>query len=144
MQFAMVGAFAAGTLLALQAPTNALLARGAGSPVNAALISFVIGSVALVVAALALGVRPDPAETRSLPWYAWVGGLYGAVFVALAAFAAPRIGVTFFLTLSIGGQLIMALLLDKLGAFGLAQVGITPLRLFGVVLVVVGAMLVRR
>lgn len=142
--FALAGAFVSGTLIALQAPTNALLSRGVGSPVNAALVSFAIGTVALIAVALALGVRPSGGAVRSLPWYAWTGGLYGAVFVAMAAFAAPRLGVTFFLMVAIAGQLAMALLLDRVGAFGLERVEITPLRVAGVILVLAGAFLVRR
>ncbi len=142
--FAIAGAFVSGAMVALQAPTNAMLSRGLGSPVNAALISFAVGLLALLVAALALGVRPNPTEVRALPWFAWTGGLYGAVFVAVAAFAAPRIGITQFLTISIAGQLAMALLLDSVGAFGLPRTEIGPMRLTGVALVLAGVFFVRR
>jgi transporter family-2 protein len=121
-----------------------MLSRAVGSPVNAAMISFAVGFVALIVAVLALGVRPNPTEIRALPWFAWTGGLYGAVFVAVAAFAAPRIGITQFLTLSIAGQLAMALMLDRLGAFGLPMIEIGARRLLGVTLVLAGVFLVRR
>jgi transporter family-2 protein len=144
LAFALGSAFVAGALVALQAPTNATLARAVGSPVNAALVSFAIGTVALVAVALALGVRPAPGEVRALPWYAWTGGLYGAVFVAVAAFAAPRMGVTYFLMVAIAGQLVMALLLDRLGAFGIPRVEISPTRVAGILLVLAGAYLVRR
>ena len=43
----MLLVLAAGGLIALQAPTNALLAKAGGSPVLAALISFAVGTVAL-------------------------------------------------------------------------------------------------
>jgi transporter family-2 protein len=141
---ALGGAFLAGALIALQAPTNAMLSRAVGSPVNAAMVSFAVGLVALAVAAVALGARPQAAEVRSLPWYAWTGGLYGAVFVALAAFAAPRMGLTLFLIVAIGGQLAMALLLDRTGAFGLPVQEITLPRIGGVLLVVAGAWLVQQ
>ncbi|HEX8063054.1 MAG TPA: DMT family transporter [Allosphingosinicella sp.] len=142
--FALAAAFVAGGLIALQAPTNALLARGVGSPVNAALVSFVIGTMALLAVAAALGARPGAGEARALPWYAWTGGFYGAFFVVAAAFAAPRMGVTFFLMVAIAGQLAMALLLDRLGAFGLVRVEISPTRIAGILLVLAGAFLVRR
>jgi transporter family-2 protein len=142
--FALAAAFVSGSLIALQAPTNALLARGVGSPVNAALVSFAIGTIALIAVALALGARPAAAEMKALPWYAWTGGFYGAVFVAVAAFAAPRMGVTYFLMVAIAGQLAMALLLDRMGAFGLARVEIGPARIAGILLVLAGAFLVRR
>lgn len=142
--FAVAAAFVGGSLLALQAPTNALLARGVGSPVNAAFVSFIVGTMALLAVAAALGARPGAGEVRTLPWYAWTGGFYGAFFVAVAAFAAPRLGVTYFLMLAIAGQLAMALLLDRLGAFGLARVEISPARVAGILLVLAGAYLVRR
>lgn len=141
---AIVGAFIAGMFIAVQAPTNALLARSLGSPVNAAFVSFLVGSLALAAVALALGVRPGAGAVRALPWYAWVGGFYGAVFVVVAAFAAPRMGVTYFLMVGIAGQLVMALMLDKFGAFGVPRVDISTARVAGVLLVVAGAFLVRR
>ena len=100
--------------------------------------------VALAALALALGARPAPGEWRALPFYAWAGGLYGAVFVAVAAFAAPRMGVTYFLMVAIAGQLAMALLLDRLGAFGVPRIEVSSMRVAGVLLVLAGAFLVRR
>jgi transporter family-2 protein len=141
---ALLGAFASGGFLALQAPTNALLARSVGSAVNAAFVSFAVGTLALLAVALALGARPTTGAIRTIPWYAWMGGFYGAVFVAMAAWAAPRLGVTMFLTLAIAGQLAMALLLDRIGAFGLTRVDVGPVRLLGVALVLAGVFLVRR
>ena len=141
---ALAGAFLGGALVALQAPTNAMLSRAVASPVNAAMVSFAVGLLALVVAALAFGARPNPAAVRSLPWYAWTGGLYGAVFVAIAAFAAPRLGITFFLMVGIAGQLAMALILDRMGAFGLQVQEISLTRVGGVLLVVAGAWLVQQ
>ncbi len=78
MLIAIVAAALSGALVALQAPTNAMLARAVGSPLNAALVSFAVGTAALLVLALSFGVRPNHAAVRDLPWYAWVGGLYGA------------------------------------------------------------------
>lgn len=140
----MLAALASGALAALQAPTNAMLGRAVNSPVNAALVSFAIGTAALAVIALFLGVRPNQEAVRGLPLYAWAGGLYGAFFVTAAVFAAPRIGLTFFIALLIAGQLAMAMLLDHLGAFGLRQDPVGPVKVLGILLVLAGAILVRR
>lgn len=128
----------------MQAPTNALLAKAAGSPVNAALISFSVGTVALLVVALGLGVRPQPSALRELPAYAWIGGLYGAFFVTVAAFAAPRLGVALLITIMVGGQLAMAVILDHFGAFGIPRQELSLNRVLGVLLVISGVLLVRR
>lgn len=134
----------AGVLSAVQAPTNARLAGAVGSPINAALISFGVGAAALAILALALRARLDVVAMRALPWHAWLGGLYGALFVAGAAYAAPRIGVASTLILLIAGQLVAAVLIDHFGAFAVPVRAISMERLIGVCLVIGGVFLVRR
>jgi transporter family-2 protein len=141
---AIVGALISGACAALQTPTNAALAKAVNSPVNAALISFAVGTAALAVVALSLGVKPNPAAMRGLPLYAWTGGLYGAFFVTAAAFAAPRIGLAFFIALLIAGQMGMALLLDQIGAFGLDRQPVNLTRLLGGAAILLGVFLIRR
>ena len=140
----LILAVIAGALMAVQAPTNALLGKAAGSPVTAAFISFLVGSAALAVL-VALGAsRPAVSDFKELPWYVWIGGLYGAFFVAVAAFAAPRLGVGVLLTAVVAGQLSAALLLDHFGLLGLERHPANISRLAGLALVLVGAILVRR
>lgn len=137
-------AFLAGVLVAIQAPTNALLGKASGSSIAAAFISFVVGTAALAALLFAMGwVRITPAM-RELPWYAWIGGLYGAFFVAVAALAAPRIGVAALLTAAVAGQLIAALVLDQFGLLGLPQQPASLIRMLGLPMVFVGAVLVSR
>ena len=136
--------FIAGAFVALQAPTNAMLAKAGDSAILAALISFTVGTAALLVAWLGSGNRPGAAAFAGLPWYAWLGGLYGAVFVGVAAYAAPRIGVASLITIGIAGQIAMALWLDHVGAMGLAREPINFGRVLGAMLVLAGVVLVRR
>jgi transporter family-2 protein len=136
--------FFAGGLIAIQAPTNALLAKAGGSPVLAALISFVVGTIGLFIVWLASGNRPDVAAFGRVPWYAWLGGLYGACFVAVAAYAAPKIGIGSLITIGIAGQIAVALFLDNIGAMGLPKDPLTLSRAAGAVLVIAGVVLVRR
>jgi transporter family-2 protein len=136
--------FFAGAMVAIQAPTNAYLARAGGSPVLAALISFAVGTMALFVVWLASGNRPGAPAFSALPAYAWFGGLYGAIYVAVAAFAAPKIGLAALITIGIAGQIAMALLLDHVGALGLPREPINFGRIAGAILVVAGVVLVRR
>ena len=134
----------AGFFMSVQAPTNAILGKASGSPVVAAFISFVVGAVALGVAVAAGSGRLFSPELRSVPWYAWLGGFYGAFFVAMAAFGAPRIGVGPLLTAAIAGQLIGAVVLDHFGLIGLSRQPVSLEKLGGVALVLVGAWMVRR
>jgi transporter family-2 protein len=134
----------AGGMIAVQAPTNAMLAKAGGSPVLAALISFAVGTIALFTAWLAGGSRPTPSSFAGLPWYAWLGGLYGATYVAVAAYAAPKIGLASLITIGIAGQIAMALWLDHIGALGLPREPVSLGRLIGAAFVVAGVVLVRR
>ena len=133
-----------GALLAIQAPTNAILGKASGSPIIAAFISFLIGTVALGAAVGVSSGKLFAPGLRQVPWDAWLGGFYGAFFVAVAAFGAPRVGVGVLLTAAIAGQLAAALILDHYGLLGLARHPITLSRGLGFALVVVGAVLVRR
>lgn len=137
-------ALIAGSLMAVQAPTNAILAKASGSPVVAAFISFLVGSVALGAIVAATSGRLFAPGLRQVPWYAWAGGLYGAFFVGVAAYAAPRIGVGPLLTAAIAGQLAGAIILDHYGLLGMARHPVTVTRIGGVLLVLAGAWLVRR
>ena len=141
---AMMLVTVAGAATALQAPLNARLATAVGSSVNAALVSFAVGTVALIGLALAFHVRPDMEATRALPWYAWVGGLCGVVFVIAATWGVPRLGVATTITLMVAGQLVLGLVLDHFGAFGAPRQPVNLMRGLGVALVIGGVLLVRR
>ena len=140
LSLALLGGF----LIAVQAPTNAMLAKASGSPVVAAFISFLVGTIALGVVAAGTSGKLFAPEFKGLPWYAWLGGLYGAIFVAVLAFAAPKIGVASALTAAIAGQLVAALILDHFGLLGLNAQPATLERIGGVALVLAGVVLVRR
>lgn len=133
----------AGIGIAAQPPVNAALARGSGSVILAALVSFAVGTVALAAIWLAAD-RTSPAGLRGVPWWAWTGGLYGVVYVSISAFAAPRLGLASMLTIAIAAQLIAALTIDHFGWLRLAQSPITLTKLAGVLLVLGGVLLVRR
>ncbi len=133
-----------GALLAIQSPLNAQLGKAVGSPVNAALVSFLVGSVALIIVAAVQRNAPDGMATRALPWYAWIGGLCGAVFVSAAAYTAPKLGVATMLSLAIASQLLTALVLDHFGALGMREQPISAGRIAGMVLVILGVLVVRR
>lgn len=134
----------AGALAAVQGPTNARLSVGLGSVVNGAFVSFLIGAAALGAIALFMQVKPEGAAVRAIPWWGWLGGLYGCLFVTTIVWGIPRLGVATTMTLVVAGQLIMSVILDHYGAMGTHSQPITLARLGGIVLIVGGALLVRR
>jgi len=141
---AMIAVVFGGAATALQAPTNARMMAAAGSPVNAAFVSFAVGTAALGIVAVLLQQKPDMAVARGLPWYVWIGGLYGAIFVVAAAWGVPRLGVATTITLMVAGQLLLSLVLDHFGIMGVPRHPVNLGRAAGVALVLVGVLMVRR
>ena len=141
---AMIAVVFGGAATALQAPTNAKMMTAVGSPVNAAFVSFAVGTAALGILAVLFQARPDMAAARNLPWYAWVGGLYGAIFVVAAAWGVPRLGVATTIILMVAGQLLLSVVLDHFGAMGMPKQPISWGRVAGVLMVLGGVLMVRR
>lgn len=134
----------AGAATAIQGPSNARLAVGMGSVINAAFFSFIIGTAALGILAFMMQVRPESQAVRAVPWWAWIGGLYGCLFVTSIAWGIPKLGGATTLTLVVASQLIGGVILDHYGALGTNAQPISWARIGGIVLIVGGALLVRR
>ena len=137
-------ALLAGALLPLQAGINGQLAKSVDSVLAAAMISFVVGTLTLL--SLVLWTRELPAieGMRQLHWWHWLGGLMGALFIATAAYAAPRTGALVFMLVVLAGQMTMAMLLDHFGWAGYRESPVSPVKLAGLGLVVAGIALIQR
>jgi transporter family-2 protein len=133
----------AGGLIALQAPINSELGKATGG-LQAALVSFVVGTVALAAIVLLSGRAGGLGSTFDLSWYYLVGGLLGAIYVTNALLAVSAIGAGGVAALTVAGQLTASVAIDRLGLFGLDQVALTPGRLLGVALLLAGTVLVIR
>lgn len=133
---------AVGTAMPLQALINARLGQATTGALFAATISFLVGTVALALLLLLTRTElPGQAQLLNLPAWAWAGGLIGATYVAIAAFAVPRLGASALIALTVLGQLGGALLLDHFGVLHAPQPA-TPLRVAGVALIFGGVLLV--
>ena len=137
-------AFMAGAFMPVQAGINALLARELSSTLAGSVISFCVGTLALVTLMLLQRESVPLAAFKNLQWWHWAGGLMGAFFVFSAAFAAPRTGVLLFMTLVLAGQLCTALLLDHQGWLGFRQASISVSKLLGLGCIGIGVWLIRR
>jgi transporter family-2 protein len=135
----------AGALIATQAGINSQLARATGHPVFAATISFLVGSLALVVCSVAVrGAWTGGAALAAAPWWIWTGGLLGAVFVVTTAWLAPVLGAATLLSVAIAGQMTFALVLDHYALVGFPQRVMSPGRAVGAALLVAGVVMIRK
>ena len=132
-----------GMLLPLQALINASLGKQTTGAVFASLVSFLVGSSALMAWWLLSRPAFDAAALARVPCWAWTGGLIGAVYVAAATLLIPRMGAAALTCLVVFVQVAGSLLLDHFGVLHARQ-PIDPLRLIGALLVIAGALLVVR
>ena len=140
----IVLALIAGCVMALQPMVNGRLAGQCGHPLQASIISFGTGLLALLLVGVSMRVGyPVSSKLQTLPMWAWTGGLLGTYMVTVSLLVAPRLGATRWLALVLAGQIALSLVLDHFGA-GYAQHAISPLRLLGVLCVVAGVYLVMR
>lgn len=133
-----------GAGLTVQVGMNSTVRVALGSPVSAAVVNFGIGLAALLAVAVASGARIAPGAVGTVPAWAWLGGLLGAAYVASTTVLGPRLGAAAMLALVLAGQMIAALAVDQFGVLGFPQNAVTPARLLGAVLVIVGALLIVR
>lgn len=133
----------AGGLIALQAPINAGLGKATGD-ITAAMVSFLVGTAALVLIVVISGKAGGVTNVGEIQWYYLLGGLLGAIYVANALVAVSSIGAGGVAAATIAGQLTASVVADRLGLFGLEQISLSPERILGVVLLLVGTVLVVR
>lgn len=106
-----------GMILPIQFLINARLSDGLDHAIWATTISFVVGMLGLF-AWLALTRELGAANwagAKALPWWAWIGGLMGAVYVTLTIMTVPVVGATALVVLLILGQMLAGAVLDHFG-----------------------------
>jgi bacterial/archaeal transporter family-2 protein len=131
--------------LTLQIGMNSRLRTVLQNANTAALISFLVGTTALVGFLIATRTQlPDRDTLASVPLWAWFGGLMGAFYVAISTVVASQLGTTSLLGLALAGQLAMALVADHYGWMGLPEHPITLTRIAGVALLAAGVWLITR
>ena len=139
----LLAAVLLGMTVAFQPLMNAVLARAIGSPFGAAAISIAVAALG-AAAMVAVTGRGDMsrATLASVPWWIYLAGFVGTLFVAGGVVIAPITGAQLFFISVIAGQLIGATLADHFGLFGLAVRPLSLERALGLALVLAGALLV--
>ncbi|MEW6697579.1 MAG: DMT family transporter [Bacillota bacterium] len=138
-------AFGIGAIWALQPVINAGLAKSVGVFMASA-ISFGIGFLFLVAAVVVAQIFGEGTGNFSaasqINIVYFLGGVIGALVVLGMLFIVPKFGAGIALSAAITGQLIMAALIDQFGLFGAPRIIMSPSRLLGIVLLLLGVNLV--
>ena len=135
-----------GALLPVQAILNTRLGRQTGGPLMASLISFCVGLICLLILNLVTNSNAFVSLKPSVvnPWYLWLGGLLGAIFVGFITWVNQQQGVALTFAVVVTGQIFCSLIIDHYGLFGSVISTISMQKLLGAALLIVGIILIKR
>jgi transporter family-2 protein len=138
----MLLALIAGAVLPVQGAINGLLRQDLGAPFVVGTISFAVATLSMIAVLLLTlltgGARPQLGGLKDMPWWGWIGAVCGATYVTTVFVAIPAIGTAATVGLTVAGQQIVSLFVDRYGWFRLPQREISTLRFAGVVLLLLG------
>ncbi len=138
-------ALTAGASIVVQGVLNAHLRGALGSAAWSGLANYAVGLACMGLLALSLREGPPALATVArLPWWAWCGGAFGAVFIGLSILLVPRLGAAPFIALLVAGQMLASVAVDHLGWMGMPRHPLDTPRLLGILLLVGGVVLIRR
>jgi bacterial/archaeal transporter family-2 protein len=141
-------ALLAGAVLPVQGAVNAQLRAQLDAPATVGAFSFLVATAAMAVVlagslALAGATAPRAEPLRRVPWWGWLGGLCGASYVTAVFLLIPEIGTAATIALTVAGQQVASLFVDRYGLLRLPRRPLSAVRLAGVATLLVGVALIQ-
>lgn len=136
-------AFVCGAIFPLQAGLNNRFTKVTINPIVTTFFSVMVGFIAIAAYVIISRTKlPTLTTISAAPWYVWIAGVLGTIYVASVIFLIPRLGLAFTFSLIVAGQIIISIVLDHLGTFG-PQQSFSLTKVAGAALVVLGVIIVR-
>lgn len=140
----IIFAVIAGMSFVAQQAVNANLRSSIDSAAWAGFVSYVGGTICMAVLALILrDPWPAGAVLARSNWWAWSGGLLGAIYIAISILLLPRLGAATTIALIVLGQMLGSVLFDHYGWLGLPRHPADWQRIVGAMLLIAGTVLIR-
>ncbi len=135
-----------GAILPVQAVLNTKLGKQTGGPLISSLLSFLVGLICLFI--INLFANYSAFTNMKLlsvsPWYVWMGGLLGAIYVSCVIFVNQQQGVALTFALVVAGQIFISLLIDHFGLFGSFVRPLSIPKIIGALLIIAGLVLIKK
>lgn len=131
-----------GVAMSSQAAINSQLKTHLNSPLQAALVSFFVGTLCLFVLSYFEQAKyPSFSQISQIPLWLFIGGFLGVYGVSMSIYTAPKLGFISFTGLVLFGQIMMSMLLDHFGWLGVDKNPIHWQRLLGAMCIAIGVIL---
>jgi len=133
----------AGALQAGGPPMNGALRRSLANPWLASTVSFLpVVAVLMVLFMCQPNPLPSLKGVGAMPWWAPLGGLVGAFAVITGLLFVDKIGAGPFAGLTITANILMSLVVDHFGLFGVQPHSLNIWRILGGALMTAGIVLI--
>lgn len=138
MFIAFIGASSGGGFLSIGAAANARLRQTLHSPIAAAAINFIVGfSTLTILIGLGMFSAQNLDRLTHVPWWSLLGGFLGAIFVTLNTLVVAQLGLTTTTLAVVCSQMMVSLMIDQWGWFGMTPHPINPSRVVAIGLMIV-------
>jgi len=143
-QYMLGASLVVGGLLALQGVINAHLGKLLQHPLHASFISFLVGVLTISLALIAFRASfPKLSDMTGVPWYLYIGGAFGVVYVTAVLLFVPKLGAANVIMAVFMGQMAASLAIDHFALFGVPQIRLDITRLAGCGMMLAGLYLVQ-
>jgi transporter family-2 protein len=133
----------AGVLNTIQTGNNTMLGKSLGQPYWAMVVVFSVALCASLLVALLSGHRfPSGTTWAQVPWWGWIGGIFGTTYILSMLLFASRLGAATFMGVTVTAATITSLLMDHFGLLGFAVHAAGIGRIAGGVLMFAGLALI--
>ncbi|MBB1079213.1 DMT family transporter [Limosilactobacillus sp. STM2_1] len=143
MVFLIALGLIAGGLVPVQTSVNSRLRQDINEPFLASGISFLVGTLFLIIFGLFTG---SPfigfSELGQLPWWGYLGGVLATICLTANIFMFGELGSVLAIVLPMVGQIIFGILIDTFGWFGTQVIPLTAMKVGGAILVLLGIILI--
>ena len=112
--FAVIFGCFAGAIVGVQRALNGQINESTHQSFATSWLNFIMGTTFLFIL-LSIGVVINRAEIVALPsgpWWMYMGGTIGVIYIAFTSTIVQHLGVLTFTLISVGGQLVGSLLID--------------------------------
>lgn len=135
-------AFGIGIAMTIQTATNSQLREYLHSPIQAAFLSFLTGTILLGLFVIFQSApKPSFNSLSLIPWHLWLGGVLGVYSISISIYAAPKLGFLSLSGLIIFGQILMSMIIDQFGLLGTEKTAVNWQRLVGGIIIFAGVIL---
>ena len=121
---------------------NGRLGRAIGVSLHAPVVLFTVGlTFCMLVSLWHVKSLPSLVDLQNANLADYLGGLIVGFYVISATILAPKIGIGNFIICAVSSQVLVSLLIDNYGLLGASIRPVSPLKILGVILLLLGLLL---